>query len=171
MVKVLFLGKERREVVSDVLCKLSIPCNPNLSPRLPAHAKYHLERGEEHIALEKEIASLTGNRDSESRNGLKMLRRKKRDILDTALKLWQTQQPYKPNGQPEYHRALFERVRFMMPKRDRLSRDLFRVARLRDPLGLSVLRDMMSLYRQTSEVEFRPGLERDKYCCPKKGRK
>src|ERR1700728_212742 len=27
---------------------------------------------------------------------------------------------------------------------------------------------MMSLYRQTSEVEFKPGLERDKCCCPKK---
>jgi hypothetical protein len=84
-----FLGKERREVVSDVFRELSIPYNPNLSRQLPAHAKYHLERGEEHIALEKEIASLTGNRDSESRNRLKMLRRKKRDILDTALKLWQ----------------------------------------------------------------------------------
>jgi hypothetical protein len=163
-----FLRKKRREVVSDVFRELSIPYNPNLSQRLPTHAKYHLERGEEHMALEKEIASLTGNRDSESRNRLKMLRQKKRDILDTALKLWQTQQPYKPNDQPEYHRALFERVRFMMPERDRLSRDLFRVARLRDPLGLSVLRDMMSLYRQTSEVEFRPGLERDKCCCPKK---
>ena len=85
-----FLGKERREVVSDVFRELSIPYNPNLSQRLPAHAGYHLERGEEHIALEREIASLMGNRDSESRNRLKMLRRKKRDILDTALKLWQT---------------------------------------------------------------------------------
>ena len=56
----------------------------------------------------------------------------------------------------------------MMPKRDRLSRDLLRVARLRDPLGLSFLHDMMSLYRHTSEVEFRPGLERDKFCCHKK---
>jgi hypothetical protein len=68
-----FLGKQRREVVSDVFRELSIPYNPNLSQRLSAHAKYHLELGEEHIALEKEIASLTRNRDSESRNRLKML--------------------------------------------------------------------------------------------------
>jgi hypothetical protein len=56
----------------------------------------------------------------------------------------------------------------MMPERDRLARDLFQVAKLRDPEGFAVLRDMMALHRQTSEVECRPGLERDKCCCPKK---
>jgi hypothetical protein len=38
-----FLGKERREVVSDVFRELSIPYNPNLSQRLPAREKYYLE--------------------------------------------------------------------------------------------------------------------------------
>jgi hypothetical protein len=89
-------------------------------------------------------------------------------VLDGALRAWQIKQPYKPNDQPECHRVLFDRVRFMMPERDRLARNLFQVATLRDPLGLSVLRDMMALYRQSSEVEFRPGLERDKCCCSKK---
>lgn len=56
----------------------------------------------------------------------------------------------------------------MMPERDHLARDLFQFAKLRDSVGLSVLCDMMALYRQTSEVECRPGLERDKCCCPKK---
>lgn len=49
-----------------------------------------------------------------------------------------------------------------MPKRDRLARDLFQVVKLRDSVGLSVLCDMMVLYRQTSEVEYRLGLEQDK---------
>lgn len=163
-----FLGKERREVVSDVFRELSIPYNPNLSQRLPAHKKYYLERGEEYVAVEKEIASLTGHQDSESKNQLKTFQRTKRNLFNNALRMWQTQQSYNPNDQQEYHQALFDRVRFMMPERDRLARDLFQVARLRDPLGLSVLRDLMALYRQGSEVEFRPGLERDKCCCPKK---
>ena len=163
-----FLGKERREIMSDVFREMSIPYNPNLSQRLPAREKYDLEQSQEYVALEKEIASFMQNRDSEATNQLEALRRKKRNMLENALKLWQTRQPYKPNDPPEYHRSLFARVRFMMPERNRLARDLFQVAKLRDPLGLSVLRDMMALYRQTSEVEFRPGLERDKCCCPKK---
>jgi hypothetical protein len=154
--------------VSDVFRELSIPYNPNLSQRLPARKKYYLEHSQEYIALEKEIASLMGNRDSESRDQLATLRRKKRNTLNNALKLWQNRQSYNPNDQPEYHRALFARVRFIMPERDRLARDLFQVTKLRDLLGLSVLRDMMALYRQTSEVEFRPSLEWDKCCCPKK---
>jgi hypothetical protein len=56
----------------------------------------------------------------------------------------------------------------MMPKRDRLARHLFQVARLRDPLGLSILHNMMALYRQVSKVEFRTGLKRDKCFCLKK---
>jgi hypothetical protein len=163
-----FLGKERREVVSDVFRELSIPYNPNLSQRLPAREKYYLEQSEDYLAVEKEIASLTGNRDSESKNRLETLQRMRRNLLDNALRMWQTQQPHKPNDQQEYHRALFDRVRFMMPERDRLARDLFQIARLRDPLGLSVLHDMMALYRQVSEVEFRPSLERDKCYCLKK---
>ncbi|KAF2174441.1 hypothetical protein K469DRAFT_498332, partial [Zopfia rhizophila CBS 207.26] len=49
----------------------------------------------------------------------------------------------------------------MMPERDRLATNLFKEATLRSPLGLSVLRDLMALLEKTSEVEFRPGLERD----------
>jgi hypothetical protein len=56
----------------------------------------------------------------------------------------------------------------MMFERDRLARDLFQVVRLKNPLGLSVLHDMMILYKQVSEVEFRPGLKRDKCYCFKK---
>ena len=155
-------------MVSDVFHELSIPCNPNLSQRLPARERYNLELSQEYIVLEKEIANLVGNRGSEARKQLEACRQKKRRMLDDALKLWQTRQPYKPSDQPEYHGSLFARVRFMMPERDRLARDLFQIAKLRDPEGLSVLRDMMALHRQTSKVEYRSGLERDKCCFPKK---
>lgn len=73
-----FLGRERREVVSDVFHELSIPYNPNLSQRLPAREEYYLEHSQEYIALEKEMASLMGNRDSESRDQLATLRRRHR---------------------------------------------------------------------------------------------
>ncbi|KAI9844186.1 MAG: hypothetical protein M1837_005786, partial [Sclerophora amabilis] len=60
-------------------------------------------------------------------------------MLDHALTLWQTRQPYKSSDRSEYHRSSFARIRLMMPERDRLARDLFQVAKLRDPEGLCVL--------------------------------
>ena len=43
--------------------------------------------------------------------------------------------------------------------------DLFKTAQLRSPTGLACLRDLIELYQQRSEVEYRPGLEPDK-CNP-----
>ena len=48
-------------------------------------------------------------------------------------------------------------------------RSLFQVTTLRDPLGFSVSRDTMALYKQRSEIALRLSLEGDKCCCPKKG--
>jgi hypothetical protein len=87
--------------------------------------------------------------------------------MDDALQKWQKEQPYRPDDPPQYHYGIFDRCRFMMPERDRLATNLFKEATLRSPLGLSVLRDLMALLEKTSEVEFRPGLERDKCLCPK----
>jgi len=55
----------------------------------------------------------------------------------------------------------------MKPVRKRLAINMFIEDTLRGPIGLVVLRDMMALHEQNSEVEFRPGLEPDKCCCPK----
>ncbi|KKY22682.1 putative carbonic anhydrase 2 [Phaeomoniella chlamydospora] len=163
-----FLGKERREIISDVFRELSIPYNPNLSQRLPARERYILEHSEEDVSLETETASLVGNGDSQSKERPLGIQQNRCSILRKALKKWWARQTYNPDDPPEYHRGLFDRVRFMMPERDRLARNLFQIATLRDPVGLSVLRDMMALLRQVSEVEFRPGLEPEKCRCPKK---
>ena len=36
---------------------------------------------------------------------------------------------------------------------------------LQSPKGLEVLHDIIALYRKSSNVEYRPGLERDKCSC------
>lgn len=52
-----------------------------------------------------------------------------------------------------------------MPERDRLASNLFLVAPIRSNKGRLVLRDMITLCRQDTEVPFRPGLEPEKYSC------
>jgi hypothetical protein len=64
-----------------------------------------------------------------------------------------------------YHRSQFHRIRRLMPERDRLASNLFLVAPIRSDKGRSVLRDIITLCRQDTEVPFRPGLEPEKCSC------
>ena len=50
-----------------------------------------------------------------------------------------------------------------MPKWDRLTSTLFKVAVLQDFTGLSILHNIITLCQKDAEVEFRPGLELEKY--------
>lgn len=52
-----------------------------------------------------------------------------------------------------------------MPQRRRLAEDLFAVAPIRSEKGRAVLRNMIELYQQGTEVACRPGLEPDKCSC------
>ena len=65
-----------------------------------------------------------------------------------------------------YHRTQFQRVRGLMPERDRLASGLFIVAPIRSDEGRAMLRDMIELCRQDHEVAFRPDLEPEKCRCP-----
>jgi len=103
--------------------------------------------------------------DNEAADYREKLLKMRRELKDKALRTAQKQQPIEHNGPPGYHRSLFGRVRFEMPLRDRLATDLFKAAQLRSPTGLACLRDLIELYQQRSEVEYRPGLEPDKCNC------
>jgi hypothetical protein len=52
-----------------------------------------------------------------------------------------------------------------MPKRDGLASNLLEVARLRSPVSIAALRDLVTLCLKEKEVEARPGLESEKYSC------
>lgn len=59
-----------------------------------------------------------------------------------------------------------------MPVRHRLASDLFGAVSIRSDRGRAVLNDMVELYRQETEVAFRPGLEPEKcYCAAERNRK
>jgi Ni,Fe-hydrogenase III large subunit len=70
-----------------------------------------------------------------------------------------------------YHRTRFSRIRSLMLERDRLTSNLFIVALIRSDEGWTVLRDMIALYRQDTEVAFRSNLKLEKCRCPTTSRK
>lgn len=57
-----------------------------------------------------------------------------------------------------------------MPQRRGLAKDLFAIAPIRSETGRAILRDMINLYRQDTEVAFRPDLEPEKCSCAAKRR-
>ena len=64
-----------------------------------------------------------------------------------------------------YYRTQFHRIRRLMPERDRLASNLFLVALIRSNKGRAVLRDIIALCQQDTELPFRPGLEPERYSC------
>ena len=163
-----YFGSKGRTLVGDLFRGLTVPRNPRLWQCLPSEKQYMLEGAPEFRRLEEQIAILEGARDKESIRSRKALYNEKRRLEDQELRDWQKRQPIKYDDPPGYHRAIFDRVRFMTPERDRLASSLFQVDTLRSPTGLAVLQDLIALYQRRSEVTYRPGLEPDKCNCREK---
>lgn len=162
-----YLGGKGRTLVADLFRGLTVPRNPNLWQCLPAEKQYELENKEEYLALKEEIMILEGKKDRESISHRQNLYHEKRKLFTKELHDWQKRQPNKANDPPGYHRAIFNRASFMMPERYSLKSDLFQVDTLRSLTGLNALRAVIAIHEKPFEVEYRPGLEPDKCCCPK----
>lgn len=160
-------GQERRTLVLDLFRGLTIPLNPRLWQCLPAKQQYDFDTSPEIMRINRQILTLRGTADKKSQGERKKLYAEKRKLIAKRLRKWQKNQPVKHDDSPGYHRAIFDRVRFLMPERDRLAQNLFLIDRLRSPAGLAVLRDMLALYQKRRNVEYRPGLESDKCHCRK----
>jgi hypothetical protein len=162
-----FLGREKKDVINDVFRKLTLSRNPNLWHCLPAKKQYDIENSKKFLKLEEKMAALKLRKDANSvyDKETNKLYKEKCKLITTELRKWQKKQPYKPGDLPGYHREIFNRYRFIMPERDRLAVNLFETASLRSDMRLAVIRDFLALYERNEEVEFRPGLKPDKYCC------
>ncbi|KAK7398162.1 hypothetical protein QQX98_012469 [Neonectria punicea] len=160
-----YFGTEVRTVVNDLFRGLTVARNPQLLQSLPAEKKEALRTSPDLAAIEGELATLRGRHNKDSASRRKKLYADKRKLADRELRKWQRAQPHGPsttrgdNDSPCYHRSIFNRVRFLMPERDRLAVSLFETDTLRSPTGLRALRDMIALCEADTEVEFRPGLE------------
>ena len=117
-------GQKRRALVLDLFRGLTIPRNPSLLQCLPAKKRFEFDNGPELTRLNKELAMRRGTADTQSLLERKKIYAEKRKLLNKAVRNWQKGQPIKHDDPPGYHRAIFDRVRFMMPKRDRLAQNL-----------------------------------------------
>ncbi|EXK83429.1 hypothetical protein FOQG_12291 [Fusarium oxysporum f. sp. raphani 54005] len=162
-------GQERRTLVLDLFRGLTIPRNPRLWQCLPAKEQYDFDNSPEIINIKQELLKLRGSKEKGLLEYRKRLYTENRKLIAERLRKWQKNQPVKHDDPPGYHRAIFERVRFLMPERDRLSQNLFVVDKLRSPAGLAVLSDMLALYQKRRNVEYRPGLEPERCQCKNKG--
>jgi hypothetical protein len=174
-----YFNDELRSIVSDRFRAMTLYRNPELWQSLPAEKQDELENSPEFVAIEDELEALSLNSkdDSTTRDRRKELRADKRKLLTEELRKCQKLQPNRlPSSTDEndmmgYHRTRFSRTCGLMAERDRLASSLFTVASIRSDEGRAVLRDMITLYRQDTEVAFRPGLEPEKCCCSATGRK
>ncbi|KAH7016456.1 uncharacterized protein B0I36DRAFT_46367 [Microdochium trichocladiopsis] len=167
-----FHGESRKEVL-ERFQDMTICRNPSLLLALPAESLAELADSEPMKKLQAELQELQlrDASDPKTKKRINELYQETRRLKREATRVLQEQQSSAPQGttpEPCYLRSLFDRVRYLMPERDRLSKALFQSALLRDPPGLEALGDLISLCRQDKEVEYRPGLEPQKCNC--KGR-
>ncbi|KAH7250906.1 hypothetical protein BKA59DRAFT_369348, partial [Fusarium tricinctum] len=147
------------------------------SVSLLAEKKEALQNSPKFVAIEEELTRLRRQENKKSTSRRKQLYEKKRKLADQELREWQNTQPRRPIAVPGekdlpcYHRSLFNRVRFLIPERDRLAENLFETDILRSSTGLQVLRDMIALCETDTEVKFRPGLEPSLCQCGKSTRR
>jgi hypothetical protein len=168
-----YFGDTPRSIVNDRFRALTLSRNPELWQSLPAEKQNELENSPEFITIEEELQHISlGSRDDPTtRDRRKELRTQKRKLVSEELRKWQKLQPRKLSSKSDksdlagHHRTRFPRICGLVPVRRRLASDLFIAAPIRSDKGRAVLRDMIELYRQETEVAFRPGLEPEKCCC------
>ena len=175
-----FLNQPLRRDHLESFRGMSMQCDPELWQALPAQMQYELERRPDFVALEEQIDDLTEEiktADEEASRELQARRHKlhkdrQRFTLEELKKRRQSQPrnrqscgTYEPS-QGDRHRSFFDRVRHMMPERDRLARTLFQPVSLRSPEGRSALRDLIALYKDDCRVAYQPVLRPISGCCP-----
>ncbi len=175
-----FLNQPLRKDHVESFRGMSLQCNPELWQSLPAQMQYELERRPDFVALEEQIEDLTEEikmADEEASQELQARRHKlhkerQRLTLEELKKRRQSQPRNHPShrahepSQGDRHRSFFDRVRHMMPERDRLAHTLFQPVPLRSPEGRSVLRDLIALYKTDCRVAYQPALRPISGCCP-----
>lgn len=140
---------------------------------MPAEKQHELENSPEFIAIEEELEqfSLKPKDDPAAGDRRRELRVQKRKLVSEELRRCQKLQPRKlpskiqKTEQIGHHHTQFSRTSHLMPQRHRLAEDIFAIAPIRSEKGRAVLRDMIDLYSQDTEVAYRPGLEPEKCRC------
>lgn len=174
-----YFGSEVRTIVNDLFRGTTVARNPDLPQRLPAEKEEALAHSPEHVAIRTELAALRGQQGDTAAKRRTKLYQDRKKLADKELSRWQQSLPCRrpktgteSMAPPCYERAIFSRVKFLMPERDRLASILLdEPDTLRSPTGLEALRSMVALCEADAEVVVRPGLEPNKCCCEDSARR
>lgn len=137
---------------------------------LSAQARAEFEDSKEIKDLRGELHTIkhgNANNQGSKKRRAELYHKRRRLEIEACRKLQEQQASTFAEATTErcYYRSYFDRVRYLMPERDRLAKNLFQSAQLRESLGRSALTDLIALCTQKREVQYRPGLEPDKCNC------
>ena len=170
-------GKKPRPIINDIFRGMSLQWFHLMEQSLPANVQAELAQREDFVQVSDEILALNETlrtltlRDKiEALHGRRdELYRLKRHLISDELSKWQIAQSHTANnpGDSVADRIThFNRIRRLNPPRDQLSTLLFLSVPLRSKEGRSAVRNMITLYRDTGRVAYRPSLQPHEGRCP-----
>jgi hypothetical protein len=180
-----YLGMEPRRDLTEDFRTATMRRNPDIGQSLPSSMRDELQQREDYVLITKDIEELNlqikNAVDEDELRQLKAARTtayRHRSVLEKEerKKYWDNAKRVHPAQRGQQHQGdgqhskkdetEFDRIRHMMPERDRLSRTLFLRASIRSPEGRSAMQDLIDLRTQDSQVAYQEVLRPNKGCCP-----
>ncbi|KAB5581217.1 hypothetical protein GE09DRAFT_1021124 [Coniochaeta sp. 2T2.1] len=180
-----YLGMKPRTDLTEDFRTATMRRNPDVGQSLPSSMRHELRQRDEYVLITNNIEDLNHQIkktvDEDKLRELKTDRAtayRQRDILEKEelTKLREHTKRVHPAQRGQQHQGdgqhrkkdetEFDRIRHMMPERDRLSRTLFLRVSIRSPEGRSAMQDLINLRTQDSQVAYQEVLKPNKGCCP-----
>ncbi|KAB5550744.1 hypothetical protein GE09DRAFT_1033211 [Coniochaeta sp. 2T2.1] len=180
-----YLGMKPRTDLTEDFRTATMRRNPDVGQSLPSSMRHELRQRGEYVLITNNIEDLSHQIkktvDEDKLRKLKADRAtayRQRDILEKEelTKLRENTKRVHPAQRGQQHQGdgqhrkkdetEFDRIRHMMPERDRLSRTLFLRVSIRSPEGRSAMQDLINLRTQDSQVAYQEVLKPNKGCCP-----
>ncbi|KAK0707790.1 hypothetical protein B0H67DRAFT_495372 [Lasiosphaeris hirsuta] len=170
-----FLKLPLRSDQAEDFRSMTVKRNPELFLSLPAKTQDELRQREDHVAITTKLEDLSFETNAETRTAirnqlLKQRRMLEKEELNRVRSTQDRAHPAEREGKGKYHvdqdRSWFDRLRHMMPERERLSHALFSISPLRSPEGVSAIKDLLSLLKSNCRVAYQPSLRPRQGKCP-----
>ena len=175
-----YLGLQPRNDLTEDFRTATMKRNPDLQQSMPSKLQDELESRDEYVALTRQIEDITLQvRTTTDDAALDRLKGERAKLYKCRARLrreeqekFRQSQKRVPKAQREAHhqsdwrRTHFDRIRHMMPERDRLARNLCLRVPLRSPEGISVMKDLIALRTDDCRVAYQDVLRPVDGICP-----
>ncbi|RYP14043.1 hypothetical protein DL767_010440 [Monosporascus sp. MG133] len=175
-----FLEMQPRNDLTQDFRTATMKRNPDLRHSLPSKMQAELESRDDYAALTRQIenlslqiktatdqAALTRLRDERSRaykNRAQLEHKEQEKFRQSQKRVPKTER--EAHRQSDWQKTHFNRIRHMMPERNRLAQTLSRRAPLRSPDGISVMKDLIALRTGDCRVAYQDVLRPVNGVCP-----